>query len=102
MELGKMMNMELECRFREFPNWACSFGAYCNLEGLLFPIHDQCQRFRDLVRYRRLGRVFGDHHGIRQSSSLDTDLDILQQARTSDERRFEPILHRGTSASRVD
>jgi hypothetical protein len=96
------MNMEPEYRFRESPNWACSFGGYYDLEGFLFPIHGQCQRFQDLARYRRLDRVFGDHHDIRQPSILDTDLDILQRARTSDGRRFEPILHRGISASRVD
>jgi hypothetical protein len=32
------MNMGPECRFRESPNWACPFGAYYDLEGLLFPI----------------------------------------------------------------
>jgi hypothetical protein len=75
--------------------------ANYNLEDFFFPIHGQYQRFQDLAWYRLLGRVFEDHHDIRQPSSLDTDLDILQRARTSDERRFEPILHRGTSASRV-
>src|ERR1700733_15195359 len=53
---------------REFPNRACSFGAYYSLEGLLVPIHGQCQRLRDLVRY----------HASAESSGITTILDSLR------------------------
>jgi len=60
--------MEPECRFRESPNWACSFGGYYDLEGFLFPIHGHAS-------------VFKTWHSIdasTESSGITTILDSLR------------------------